>query len=232
MRDSQPVRIENHLSCIPLFDGLSTDGIVRIARNSREMHLRKGDYLFQRGDICSGFYVLLCGLVKLAFTSPQGGEKVVEVVQQGHSFGEALMFVDKPYIFSAQALRESQLLYISKAAIDAELQCDHDFVQKVLTVIAKHQHQLMNDVEAYSLYSGKQRIIGYLIHELQEGLCATEEAIVHLSANKSVIASRLNLSQEHFSRMLHELSNLGLIVLDGKSIRIPNVAELGKLQLE
>ena len=38
-----------------------------------------------------------------------------------------------------------------------------------------------------------------------------------------MIASRLNLTQEHFSRILHELSEKSLIVVDGRRIHISNV---------
>lgn len=47
-----------------------------------------------------------------------------------------------------------------------------------------------------------------------------------LPTNKGVIASRLNLTQEHFSRILHELSEKGLIVVDGRKIHIPDVEKL------
>jgi CRP-like cAMP-binding protein len=47
-----------------------------------------------------------------------------------------------------------------------------------------------------------------------------------LSTNKGVIASRLNLTQEHFSRILHELSDKGLIAVEGRKIHIPDVDKL------
>ena len=49
---------------------------------------------------------------------------------------------------------------------------------------------------------------------------------VTLPTNKGVIASRLNLTQEHFSRILHELSEKGLIVVEGRVIHIPDVDKL------
>jgi hypothetical protein len=49
---------------------------------------------------------------------------------------------------------------------------------------------------------------------------------VTLPTNKGVIASRLNLTQEHFSRILHELSEKGLIVVEGRRIHIPDVEKL------
>ena len=86
----------------------------------------------------------------------------------------------------------------------------------------------MTDVEAYSLHSGTQRVIGYFMHELLESQHGEEHVVLELSSSKGVIASRLNLTQEHFSRILHDLSDLGLIVVEGKRIRIPSVPKLQK----
>ena len=47
-----------------------------------------------------------------------------------------------------------------------------------------------------------------------------------LPTNKGIIASRLNLTQEHFSRILHELSEKGLVVVEGRKIHIPDVGKL------
>lgn len=231
MRDHQAISIESHLSHVPLFEGLHAEDIARIAKGTREIHAQKGDVLFHRGDPCNGFHVLVYGQVKLAFTSSQGTEKVVEVIRQGNSFGEALMFLEKPYIVYAQALSDSLLLFVSKAAIFEELEREHDFARKMLGGMAKRLHELMTDVEAYSLQSGTQRIIGYLLRELTEAQLNATDVVIDLPVNKGVIASRLNLTQEHFSRILHELSDLGLIVVDGRRIRLPSVPRLIRHQI-
>lgn len=226
MQSSPPVNIEALLAHIPLFNGLASEEIARIARSTREVTTNKGGILFHKGDTCSGFHLLVYGQVKLAFTSPQGNEKVVEILSQGQSFGEAIMFMDKPYIIFAQALTDSLLLHISKAAVYEELQRDHNLCRKMLAGMAMRLHQLMHDVESYSLHSGKERIIGYLLQELPEANQNATQVSVTLSTNKGVIASRLNLTQEHFSRILHELTELGLIIVEGRKIHIPCVAKL------
>ena len=226
MQASPPVNIEALLTHVPLFNGLAGEEIARIARSTREIHANKGDILFHKNDQCTGFHLLVYGQVKLAFTSPQGSEKVVEILTQGQSFGEAIMFMEKPYIVFAQALTDCLLLHVSKNAVFEELQRDHNLCRKMLAGMAMRLHQLMNDVESYSLHSGKQRIIGYLLRELPE---ADQEGInvaITLPTNKGVIASRLNLTQEHFSRILHELTELGLIVVEGRKIHIPNATKL------
>ena len=226
MPNSQPINIEALLTHIPLFNGLAPEELARIARGTREIHAAKGDILFHKGDPCNGFHLLVYGQIKLAFTSSQGSEKVVEIISQGQSFGEAVMFMEKPYIVFAQTLSDSLLLHISKAAVFDELQRDHNLCRKMLAGMAMRLHQLMNDVESYSLHSGKQRIIGYLLRELPEDSLNAVNVAITLPTNKGIIASRLNLTQEHFARILHELTDLKLIVVEGRKIHIPNVARL------
>ena len=228
MQSSHPINIEALLTHVPLFNGLAPEEISRIAQATRETHIVKGETLFHRGDVCTGFHLLVYGQIKLTFTSAQGNEKIVEIISQGQSFGEAIMFLDKPYVVSAQALGDSMLLHISKTAIYEELEHDYLLARKMLAGMAMRLHQLMNDVESYSLHSGKQRIIGYILRELPENEQNGSNVTLTLLANKGAIASRLNLTQEHFSRILHELSDLGLIVVEGKKIHIPNVSNLRK----
>lgn len=225
---NHPINIEALLSHVPLFNGLAPEELARIAHATREINITKGENLFHRGDPCTGFHLLVYGQVKLSFISAQGNEKIVEIVSQGQSFGEALMFLEKPYVVSAQALTDALLLHISKAVIFEELEHDPMLAHKMLASMGLRLHQLMNDVESYSLHSGKQRIIGYLLRELPESDQNGTNVILTLLNNKGDIASRLNLTQEHFSRILHELSGLGLIVVEGKKIHIPSVANLRK----
>jgi len=218
------VNIEALLAHVPLFNGLATDEIARIARGTREVNSLRGDILFHKGDPSNGFYLIVYGQVKLAFTSSQGGEKVVDILSQGHSFGEAVMFMDKPCMVYAQALSDSLLLHISKSVIIEELERDPKLGRKMIAGLSMRLHHLVTDVESYSLHSGRQRIIGYLLRDNTRS--DTKSLTVTLPTNKGVIASRLNLTQEHFSRILHELSDKGLIVVEGRKISIPDVEKL------
>ncbi|TLD46382.1 MAG: CRP-like cAMP-activated global transcriptional regulator [Accumulibacter sp.] len=218
------INIEALLAHVPLFNGLEADEIARLARGSREITATRGDILFHKGDTPTGFHLIVYGQIKLAFTSPQGGEKVVDIVGQGQTFGEAVMFMDKPFMVYAQALADSLLLHISKNAILDELDKDPKLGRKMIAGLSMRLHHLINDVESYSLHSGRQRIIGCLLREYQNG--GERSGTVTLPTNKGVIASRLNLTQEHFSRILHELSEKGLIVVEGRKIHIPDVEKL------
>lgn len=207
---------------LPLFHELDSDQLHSIALNAREMMVDKGEMLFQRGDESKGFFLLLRGQIKLAFPSTHGNEKVVAIISAGQSFGEAAMFHNQPYPVRAEALERSELVLIRSSAIFELLAQDKCFARKLLTGLSMRLHQLVQDVELYSLRSSAQRVIGYLLQ-----LCATEGACdmpltVDLPTTKQVIASRLNLTPETLSRILHDLSEKGLIEMQGRRIHIPN----------
>ena len=219
------IKTQAFLANLPMFSEMGPAELDRIAAATVPLYFDKGQSIVQCGDPCTGFHVVVYGQVKLAFTSPQGVEKVVEIVRPGQSFGEALMFLDKPYIVFAQALSDAMLLHVARHAVLAELGRDTGFALRMLSGLSRRLHGLVRDVEAYTLRSGQDRVVGYLLAELPEGVTAGP-AEVRLTPGKSVLASRLNMTPEHFSRILHELTADGLIEVSGRSIRVPDVARL------
>ncbi len=214
------------LARIALFQGLAADEVARISAGAHELNIAKGEILFQRGDPSDGFYIVAYGQMKLAFTSPGGAEKVVEIITQGQSFGEAVMFMDKPYPVMAQALADTQLVHVGKTALFHELDHDPKLGRKLIAGLSMRLHRLIADVESYSLRSGRDRVIGYLLRD-ESDTDEHRDIVITLPTRKGVIASRLNLTQEHFSRILHELSEQELIIVEGRTIRIPDIAKLG-----
>jgi len=218
------IPVEQFLTNLPLFSDLTPEEIQRVAAGTRRIYAAKGEPLFHRGDRCEGFHVVLYGQVKLYVTSPQGTEKVIEIMGPGISFGEAILFMEMPYVVSAQALKDSLLLHVSKAVVFDEIERDPRFARRMLAGMSRKLHHLIRDVEAYSLRSGLERVIGYLLRE--EAEAGSNALSMTLPANKMIVASRLNLTPEYFSRILHDLEASGLVALDGRTVTVPDVEKL------
>jgi CRP-like cAMP-binding protein len=92
--------------------------------------------------------------------------------------------------------------------------------------LSRRLHQLVGDLEAYSMRSGTERVIGYLLSTGAEGVPDKGACDVTLPTTKGVVASRLNLTQEHFSRILHDLTSAGLIKVQGRTVHIVDVERL------
>ena len=227
MKSRHPqIKIQAFLANLPMFSDMSREELDRIAAATVPIYAEKGQSIVQCGDPCTGFHLVVYGQVKLGFTSSQGVEKVVDIVRPGQSFGEALLFLDKPYMVFAQALADAMLLHIAKHVMLEELSRDPYFARRLLSGLARRVHGLIRDVEAYSLRSGQERVIGYLLADAADVSFNGKPVEVHLTPGKSVIASRLNMTPEHFSRILHDLSEAGLIEVNGRSVRIPDLERL------
>lgn len=213
--------LPRYLSVLPLFTDLSRTELERLALGCQLRRLARGEPIFRVGEPCEEFHVTVTGQVKLFAISPAGQEKVIELVGPGNSFAEALMFTGKPYIVNAQALTDTLLLTVKKEAVVGEIERDPRFAMRMLAGISRRLHGLVHDVEAYALHSGMQRVIGYLLRDQIVEDCATGEVVtVSLPVSKATIASRLSLTPEYFSRVLHELEAAGLVRIDKRDVHI------------
>ena len=223
---STPIKVQTFLANLPLFREIAPQELDRIALGTREQHAARGEVLFRKGDPCDGFHMVVYGHVKLAFTSANGNEKVVELIGPGQSFGEALMFMEKPYVVYAEALADTLLLHVGKSVVFEEIEREPRFARKMIAGLSRRLHGLISDLESYSLHSGTQRVIGYLLRADPESETAGKTAQLKLPTTKGIVASRLNLTPEHFSRILHELTEAGLITVDGRNVAIPDLERL------
>ena len=126
------IKVTEFLARLPLFSDLEPGELERMASGTQALHPAKGEVVFHQGDPCNGFHCIVYGRIKLAFTASNGAEKVVEIIGPGQSFGEALMFMDKAYIVTAQAVADSMLLHVSKPAVMAELERSPAFARRML----------------------------------------------------------------------------------------------------
>jgi len=219
--------MQRYLSIMPLFSDLSAEERNRLANGCQLKRFTRGDMVFRNGDLCEAFYVVILGQVKLFVSAPNGQEKVIELVGPGRSFAEAMMFLDIPYILNGQCLTDSLLMCICKKAVFSEIEQDPRFALRMLAGISRRLHGLVQDVEGYALHSGMQRLIGYLLRDVEDTNSPTTGIVtVSLPVSKATIASRLSLTPEYFSRVLHELEAEGLIAIDKRDVRILDVQRL------
>jgi CRP-like cAMP-binding protein len=223
--------LPRYLSVLPLFAEMNGTELQRLAQGCQLRRFARGDMVFRVGEPCECFHVTVIGQVKLFALSPAGQEKVIELIGPGNSFAEAIMFMDRPYFINAQALADTLLLSVCKRTVMEEIERDPRFAMRMLAGISRRLHGLVHDVEAYALHSGLQRVIGYLLRDVAEHDAANGQALtVSLPVSKATIASRLSLTPEYFSRVLHELEAGGLIEVDKRDIRIRDAQRLMRYQ--
>jgi CRP-like cAMP-binding protein len=216
--------IRRLLSHLPLFQGMTAGEAARLAAGTTRRALRRGDVLFAQGDRPTGFYVIVFGRIALAMRSGGGRARVVEILDGGRSFGEAIMFLDKPCIVTASALDDTVVLHVARETVAAELERSPAFARRIIAALAGKLEASVRELETHALADGGRRFAAWLLRSVPATTRA--QAAVTLPAPKRAIASRLNLSPEHLSRILRSLASGGLIETRGRTILIPDAARL------
>ena len=219
------------LSHLPLFEGLSGQDLQRLAASLQEIHFRGRCAVFKRGYPARGLYVVITGQVKLSLETPQGGEQVVEVVGPGGNLGETALILGDPHVLSAETLEDCRLLFMPKSVVMAEFERTPDFTRAMVRALSRRLQYLIGALENCTLRNGTERVIGYLLNRLPPE-ATNGPAQVLLPAKKGIIASQLNLTHEHFSRILRSLATAAMIEVDGRTVHIADVGRLraGDLQ--
>jgi CRP-like cAMP-binding protein len=215
----------SYLLRFPLFVGLDRASLARITAGASELSLRGGTVLYRRGDPCKGLYIVVQGQVKLALHTSQGAEKIVELVGAGSCIGETTILRGRPHVLTAETIGETRLIHIARSAAQDELARTPVFARSLIASLGDRMHHLIAAFEDCMLRSGTERVLGYIVNCLPSGAVGGDGTVT-LSVKKGVIASQLNLTQEHFSRILHELSSRGLIEVKGRNVYVPDIATL------
>lgn len=210
------INLDGLLTNQALFRHISPFELEGLKKEVSKFELDKGLSLFQKGDAAEACFILVYGLIKLAIPSTNGSDKILELIRPGQCFGEAMLFLEEPYPFYAEALEPSLLLRLPKNALFKLVEQSPSIARQMMTGLSHRLLGFIRSVERQSSHNAMQRVVDYVIQ-----VAVTQDSQdIRLELKKNVVASLLNLTPETFSRMLHHLSELDLIRVSASRIHI------------
>jgi CRP-like cAMP-binding protein len=214
---------EKFLAGVPLFKALDAATLARLAAATTRRTLKRGETLFRKGDPATGMYVVVYGEIKLMTVTPARGARLSGIVGPGQSFGEPVMFLERPALVDALAAGDALLLHLAKQPVFEEIERNPKFARRVIAGLSQRVESLVRELDRQALGSGTERFIAYLLRRCHH---RTAPVAVTLPAAKAEIASQLNLTPENFSRVLHDLATAGLLQVQGRRITVPDPSRL------
>ena len=204
-----------------LLAGLSPGQLQRLLAATHVDDFEAGQLLFDRGQPAQSFFIVLEGQVNLVLYSKSGEEKIVEILGPGHSFAEAVMFMEAPgYPVSAVAAMRSRVARFSNAVYLAILRESPETCLRMLGHLSRRLHMRLREIEYLTLESATHRLVrlieGRLPHE------APGPVEITLQESRQELASRLSMKPETLSRILRHLSDAGAIAVHGRVLQVPD----------
>lgn len=223
------MEIRELLNGIPLFSSLATNQLDTLAHASSTASFSKMQTVLRAGTTPEALYHVLSGHLKRSACSGNSNEKVLDLIYPGQNFGEAELLAERPCVSDIVAVEPVLLLCIDAHTLREIAQTSQPLALRLLTSLAQRQVDVETDILASRFLNGSQRTLDYLMLQAG-GLSGTQgETRLMLPTSKQLIAARLGLTPETFSRSLRELSDAALIVVDGRHILLQNAAIIRSL---
>lgn len=216
------------LKQVYLFDTLTPEQFDRVLQSMATVKLAPKQSLFTFRQPAQRFYLVKSGQIKLFRVSADGDEKVVEIIQPGKTFAEAIMFMERHiYPVNAEAIEASELYSFDMAVFLDLLKDSRQTCFRLMASMSQRLHGLVEEINNLTLQNATYRLVNYLLDQLPEGVL--EAPAIHLSTPKSVIASRLSIQPETLSRTLARLASHGLLEVQGSNITLHDIKGLRAL---
>ncbi len=212
-----------------LFAQTSDAQLTALTRAMHEVKLVAGDSLFTHGQPADRFFLVRSGQIKLFRVSPEGQEKIIEIIQPSQTFAEAVMFMGTQarYPVNAQAVTDSRLYAFDQKQFLAILAESTEVCLGLLASMSRRLHILVNQIESLTLQNATYRLVMYLLDQAPKE--TGEHSEIDLTTPKNVIASKLAIQPETFSRILAKLKRRGLIEVQGNHISLRDLRGLRDL---
>ncbi|MCK5697037.1 MAG: Crp/Fnr family transcriptional regulator [Gammaproteobacteria bacterium] len=201
-----------------LFRRLSDEAFSTILERSNLTSLKRNEVLFEQGDHASRFFFVRSGQIMLFQTSPEGHEKIVDIIGPGQTFAEAVMFMEgHRFPVNARATNNTELFYFDNKAFTQELQNSNALCFAMMADMSTRLKGLLTEISELTIYNAKHRLISYLLGHIND---LKAQPTVKLTATKSMIASKLSITPETFSRIISQLKKEDLIAIEDEVITL------------
>lgn len=211
------------LQQVNLFSGLSDEELLEIVGNAIPRHYPRGKVLFQHGEKADAFYIILDGLVKVMRHTPDGSEVVLGVFGKGGAIAEASVFLEGKYPATAELAADSRLLRISIPHFRDVLMHNPHLSMVMLKAAYQRINYLVSELEHLKSQTGCQRVADFILSLVEDD--HSGEAHIDLPYEKGLIAARLGMKPESFSRALKRLKQMG-VEIHRDHVYVPDIAAL------
>jgi len=211
---------------LPLFKDCTDSFFEKIEAVSNIQKHEKGKILFIHGDEADRFYVIKSGWIKLFRETLDGAQAVVDILTTNQIFGETAIFEDGSYPYSAEIVEPAEIISLPISELKAEIENNNKLALAMLASMSRYRRQKDTEIEHLSIQNAPQRIGCFLLRLADQSAKGTVK--IHLPYDKTLVASRLGMQPETFSRALSKLKIQTGISVKGATIEMDSLDQLTK----
>jgi CRP-like cAMP-binding protein len=207
---------------------LNKEELLRMADCKTSYTIKKGEHIFEEGEITKGVFCIKEGVCKLSKLSANGKDQIVKLVKPGELLGQRSMISDEPTNLSAVALEDMEVCFIPKTDVMGFFNNNNGFSMNVMKTICGDLKDADDHMVNMAQKSVKERLAETLLY-LEDSFGKNEDGSLHIQLSRDELAGIIGTATESCIRLLSEMNKNGLIELTGKKITILDKIKLKKM---
>ena len=205
---------------LPVADTLTPEQAEKITSNSLIVKHQKGEEIFRQDKPISHLMFLVSGLVKIYKDDEKKRSIILKIVGPNKFVGLFSSFYENRYQFSATAIENSEMIYVSIPLINEILVENGRFAREMIWHLSNDGMDLMNKL----IYFPQKQVPGRIAEVLlffSEEIYSKDEFTLPLSRQE--LADLVYSTKESISRTLTEFKNDRIIDIDDRKITLKSI---------
>ncbi|MFY7988872.1 MAG: Crp/Fnr family transcriptional regulator [Flavobacterium sp.] len=207
---------------------LNKEELLRMADCKTSYTIKKGEPIFEEGEVTNGIYCVKDGVCKLSKLSDNGKDQIVKLVKPGELLGQRSMISDEPANLSAVALEDMEVCFIPRSEIMQFFTQNNQFSMNVMRTICDDLKDADDHMVNMAQKTVRQRLAETLIY-LEDTFGKNEDGTLHIQLSREELAGMIGTATESCIRLLSELNKSDYIELIGKKIKLLDKNKLKRL---
>jgi len=210
---------ESQLESVDALGGLDTEDLRSLEFHAQVVDVRKGDWLFMKGDPRSYVYCLVDGRIKISRLSPTGKEFILALIEPGEIFGESSLFMDGPHDSFGVASRDSRVVTIPSSELAKLMEKRSDLPLQLAKLVEHRRQRIERRLVTLAFHKVRGRVASLLLQLCQDyGVREIDGISLGIELRHQEMANLIGVSREIVSHTLSDFRREGLIDSDGRKL--------------
>ena len=207
---------------------LNKEELLRMAECKTSYTIKKGEPIFEEGEVTNGIYCIKDGICKLSKLSDNGKDQIVKLVKPGELLGQRSMISDEPANLSAVALEDMEVCFIPRSEVMQFFTQNNQFSMNVMRTICDDLKGADDHMVNMAQKTVRQRLAETLIY-LEDTFGKNDDGTLRIQLSREELAGMIGTATESCIRLLSELNKSDYIELIGKKIKLLDKNKLKRL---
>lgn len=208
---------------IPFFNSLNDASIKRLLTRSVLAHFQPGQIILGHEDNTTDVLFLIEGQARVNIYSASGRRVSFRDIRKGSIFGELAAIDGQPRSATVEAVINCSAMKMTQEEFSSALKQEPEFMMAIMRHLSQQVRALTSRVFEFSTLAVRNRVHAELLR------MATPNGDISPTPTHEDFASRISTHREAVTRELSRLEELGLLVRQGRALRVKDMGVLRRL---